>query len=370
MTAKEKAHSDGPYRILTLDGGGIRGAMSIEILAKIEAIAQKKGYASLGDYFHYIAGTSTGGIIAAGLSLGWSVDKVRSFYEEHAESMFDKAFLLKQFRYKYDDDNLRKILKKEIGNLNLGSSELKTLLMLVMRNATTDSPWPISNNPYAKYNDKKRENRNTNIPLWQLVRASTAAPTFFPPECVMVGNKEFIFVDGGVTSYNNPSFQTFLMATGEPYGLNWKTGVDNMLLVSVGTGSSPMANAGLLPGDMNLLYNATTIPSALMFAASNEQDLLCRMFGRCLAGDPIDREVGDMLATTASLSNGPVNPKLFTYMRYNAELTDSGLGALGVKKLDARKIQTMDDAGNLKGLQKIGRAVASKRVKSSHFAGF
>jgi len=42
MTAKEKAHSDGPYRILTLDGGGIRGAMSIEILAKIEAIAQKK----------------------------------------------------------------------------------------------------------------------------------------------------------------------------------------------------------------------------------------------------------------------------------------------------------------------------------------
>ena len=370
MTAKKKAQSKGPYRILTLDGGGIRGAMSIEILAKIEAIAHKKGYESLADYFHYISGTSTGGIIATGLSLGWSVDTLRSFYEKHAESMFDKAFLLRQFRYKYDDDNLRNILKKEIGNINLGSSKLKTLLMLVMRNATTDSPWPISNNPFAKYNLKSRENRNTDIPLWQLVRASTAAPTFFPPECVQVGDKEFIFVDGGVTSYNNPSFQTFLMATSEPYRLNWKAGVDNMLLVSVGTGSSPDANEGLLPGDMNLLYNATTIPSALMFAAANEQDLLCRMFGRCLAGDPIDREVGDMCASTDSLSNGPVENKLFTYMRYNAELTDTGLQSLGVKKLDARKMQTMDDAGNLAGLQKIGRAVASKRVKGSHFSGF
>ena len=44
---------------------------------------------------------------------------------------------------------------------------------------------------------------------------------------------------------------------------------------------------------MNLLFNATTIPSALMFAALNEQDLLCRVFGNCLAGDPLDRELGD-----------------------------------------------------------------------------
>ena len=68
-----------------------------------------------------------------------------------------------------------------------------------MRNATTDSPWPISNNPYAKYNERSRLDCNLALPLWQLVRASTAAPTYFPPEVVVVGNREFIFVDGGVT---------------------------------------------------------------------------------------------------------------------------------------------------------------------------
>jgi len=370
MTAKARADSKRPHRILSLDGGGVRGAMSIEILAKIEEIANKKGYETLADYFDYISGTSTGGIIATGLSLGWSVDKLRSFYELHAEAMFDKAFLLKLFRYKYDDDNLRKILKKEIGNISLGSSKLKTLLMLVMRNATTDSPWPISNNPYAKYNDKKLEHQNTEIPLWQLVRASTAAPTFFPPESVDLGDQTFIFVDGGITSYNNPAFQTFLMATSEPYRLNWQTGEKELLLVSVGTGSSPVANADLVPGDMNLLYNASTIPAALMFAAANQQDTLCRMFGKCLAGDMIDSEIGDMRADIDSLSGGPVKENLFTYMRYNAQLTDTGLAELGVGKLDAKQMQEMDNAKNLSGLQSIGRAVAKKRVKASHFADF
>ena len=70
---------------------------------------------------------------------------------------------------------------------------------------------------------------NLDLPLWQLVRASTAAPTYFPPEVVTVGTQDFLFVDGGVTMYNNPAFQMFLMATLEPYRLQWKTGVDKML---------------------------------------------------------------------------------------------------------------------------------------------
>ena len=64
-----------------------------------------------------------------------------------------------------------------------GSPKVRTLLMMVMRNATTDSPWPLSNNPYAKYNNAPdRPDDNLKFPLWQLVRASTAAPTYFPPE--------------------------------------------------------------------------------------------------------------------------------------------------------------------------------------------
>lgn len=372
MNARAIADSDHPHKILTLDGGGIRGALTIEILAKIENIIQKKGHETLSDYFDYISGTSTGAILATGLSLGWSVDKLRNFYESEGESMFDKTFILNKFHYKFNDDNLRDTLKRNIGGISLGSEKLKTLLMIVLRNATTDSPWPVSNNPYAKFNRVKTDDSNLNFPLWKLVRASTAAPTFFPPERIKVGKQEFIFVDGGVTCYNNPSFQTFLMATSEPYHVNWTTGEDQLLLVSVGTGSNPMANQGLSPGDMNLLYNATTIPAALMFAASNEQDFLCRVFGNCLYGPEIDGEIGDMCETNGSPSKGPIKSKLFTYVRYNAELTKNGFDELNINstKIDHIKMQAMDDARNLKGLQTIGKAVAKKQVRASHFNRF
>ena len=322
MSIREKINpKNGPKKLLALDGGGIRGMITIEVLAKIESLLRSelgrgKDFRLCG-YFDYIAGTSTGAIIATCLSWGMSIDEVRKFYVESGKEMFEKARLLKRFRYTYKDEKISNKLKDVFGpRTTFGSTKLNTLLMLVMRNATTDSPWIISNNPQAKYNNRKRADCNLNIPLWQLIRASTAAPVFFPPEVVDTGKHQFVFVDGGITPYNNPAFQLFLMVTLAPYKLKWATGEDRMCVVSIGTGISPMANADLGPSDMNHLYNATRLPSALMFASLNEQDLLCRTFGKCLAGDVLDREVGDLIK-----QRGPVQPKLFTYVRYNAELT-------------------------------------------------
>jgi hypothetical protein len=165
--------------------------------------------------------------------------------------------------------------------------------------------------------------------------------------------------------YNNPSFQAFLMATVEPFNLNWPTGEDKILLVSVGTGTSPYANADLRPGEMNVLYNATSIPSALMFAALNEQDFLCRVFGKCLVGDPLDREVGDMIGR-----RGPVPHKLFTYVRYNAELTRTGLDELSLNDIEPTNVQQLDSVEFVTDLQRVGNAVAERKVKAEHFAGF
>jgi len=242
-----------------------------------------------------------------------------------------------------------------------------------MRNATTDSPWPVSNNPRAKYNDAKRPDSNLCLPLWQLVRASTAALTYFPPETIQVGARHFVFVDGAVTMYNNPSFQLFLMATVEPYQLCWAAGEREMLLVSIGTGSSPDANANLVPGEMNLVYNATSIPSALMLAASNEQDLLCRVFGRTRYGDLLERELGDLITPSRPLPSGriagPVNPKLFTYMRYNVELTRTGLDLLGLTDITPEDVQQIDSVDHVAQLSAVG-AELGKKVKKDHFDGF
>jgi patatin-like phospholipase/acyl hydrolase len=257
------------------------------------------------------------------------------------------------------------MLRDVIGeDTTLGSDKLHTLLMMVLRNATTDSPWPLTNNPAAKYNDLIRPGCNLKLPVWQLVRASTAAPTYFPPEVIHIDH-EFIFVDGGVTMYNNPAFQLFLMATSEPYRLLWPTGQDKMLLISVGTGASANANSNLSPEEMNLIYNASTIPSALMAAAQHEQDFLCRIFGRCLAGDLLDREIGTVIGQGI-----PNVPKLFTYARYNAELSREGLDALGLEHINPVHVQQMDSVDHIDEMQEVGRAVAEQKVKAEHFVGF
>ena len=373
---------EGPKKLLAIDGGGIRGVLALEILQKIEdMLKSKSGRADfrLADYFDYIAGTSTGGIIAAGLSIGMSVEEILAFYQEAGGQMFVKANLLRRLRYKFEDEPLAAQLKQvfEAGT-TLGSEELRTLLLLVMRNASTDSPWPISNKPYAKYNDRGRPDCNLNLPLWQLIRASTAAPTYFPPEVIVLpsaapaGEQEFVFVDGGVTMYNNPAFQMFLMATLDRYWTakpeaRWRSGADRMLIVSVGTGTSPAARQGLEPDEMNLLFNATTIPSALMFAALNEQDVLCRVFGDCRAGDPIDSELGDLVGSGGPLQHGQ---KLFTYLRYNAELTREGLDALGCRDIEPETVQQMDSIDGMPELRTVGKKVAETKVLERHFDGF
>jgi len=375
MSVQEILSKTGPRKLLALDGGGIRGIITIEVLAKIESLLQEKLGADdkflLADYFDYIAGTSTGAIIASCLSWGMRVSEVREFYINQGENMFDSASLLKQFQYKFEDKNLaqelrEKFQEKDGSVATLGSSLLKTLLLMVMRNATTDSPWPISNNPYARYNDPSRPDCNLQLPLWQLIRASTAAPTYFPPEVIEVEKGEpFVFVDGGITSFNNPAFQLFLMATTKPYKLNWPVGEDKMLLVSVGTGMTPSANKNLKPGEMNLLYNAGAIPSALMFAAQNQQDMLCRIFGKCLEGDIIDQEVGNMIDI-----NAPGGKKLFTYVRYNADLSHEGLSALGLTQINPADVQKMDAVDKIKELQAVDKAIADQKVKKEHFVNF
>ncbi len=374
MSVEEILQKSGPRKLLSLDGGGIRGLITIEILAELEkqikaglidrGKLQPDASFVLADYFDYIAGTSTGAIIATALSWGMSVAEIREFYLNSGKKMFELPFILKRWMYalyfKYEDKALAAILQRTFGsNTTLGDQKLKTLLMLVMRNVTTDSPWTISNNPWAKYNKHSRNDCNLYLPLWKLVRASTAAPTFFPPEKVKIGTREFIFVDGGITPYNNPAFQLFVMATTEPYNLNWKTGEQEMLLVSVGTGSTPNAQPGLKFFNLHLLNQAKSLPLALMNAAQNEQDLLCRVFGKCLMGDEIDREVGDLIGKA-----GPAHPKLFTYIRYDAELSPDGLQRLGLGRFNTRIFQQMDSVKYMPELQEVGRAIA-KKVKFS-----
>lgn len=377
-------------RMLALDGGGIRGVLTLSFLKRIEEVVGKP----LHEYFDYIAGTSTGAIIAAGLACGMSVDDLIGFYRRSGPEMFQRTRFLDRLRSLYQNGNLQRELKRTFGeetDLRLKGVEngrLKTLLLVVTKNVTTDSPWPISANPEAVYNNPFRPDSNLNMRLWQLVRASTAAPIYFPPEVIACDpkneKKTFVFVDGGVTPYNNPAFLLYRFATEPAYNLGWETGERKLLLVSVGTGAAPELGATAEDPESNMLATGLGIPSALMYASLVDQDINCRAIGRCVHGDVIDRELLDMIPREGDASGSfdermarPVKSldedlgRHFLYARYNVDLGAKNLQDLGFGDVDPKAVQRMDNATreNIELLLNIGTASA-RQVKPDHFGPF
>jgi hypothetical protein len=359
-------------RLLALDGGGIRGVLTLAILAEIErqlaAITGTGSTFRLCQFFDYIAGTSTGAIIAAGLARGMSTSDLITFYTSIGPEMFQKERLLYRLRHLYRADPLAAQLKTTFGEkTTLAPEHLQCLLLVVTRNVTTDSAWPISSVPVAKYNALERPDCNLQIPLWRLVRASTAAPIYFPPELLEwePGNpeKSFVFVDGGMTPYNNPGFLLYRMATAAEYRLGWPIGERKLMLVSVGTGTSATLGPDALVPETNIAATLAGVPGALMNGASVDQDVNCRVIGRCVHGAPIDREIGDMIPRDPQNQPIPLTQDLgrhFLYARYSADLSATGLEALGLSGIDAEAVRKLDAVDRIDDLLRVGRAAAGQ----------
>ena len=303
-------------RILSIDGGGIRGVLAIEILRKIEATIRQRHGVALHEYFDLIAGTSAGAIIATALAWGMDMEQIAAMFHERAGDIFAPTVWHHRHKSRFRNDLLSAFLRDLFSEADgtpatLGTTHLKCLLLVVMRNATTGSPWPMCNNPAALYNDRKRPDCNLDLPLWQIVRASTAAPTYFEPEQLALGPQTFHFIDGAVSPYNNPAFIAFLFATLPEYRITFTTGEDRLLLVSVGTGMTRNYPMPMPVEQMHLLEQVKFSFNLLIDSVTAHEDLLCRLWGRCLVGDTIDSEIGDLKQSAL------LTPKLFTYLRYN-----------------------------------------------------
>src|SRR5262249_35015980 len=148
-----------------------------------------------------IGGTSTGAIVAAALARGASVGEVLDFYQHLVPIMFSKRNLLSRGKSLYEAGPLAKALRDFFGDeTTLAPKYLRTVLLVVVKNAPPQSSWPITSNPGAKYNDFPRPDSNLRIRLWQLVRGSTAAPIYFPPETIQWDSSDpsgaFVIADG------------------------------------------------------------------------------------------------------------------------------------------------------------------------------
>ncbi|HZN08928.1 MAG TPA: patatin-like phospholipase family protein [Pyrinomonadaceae bacterium] len=367
-----------PRKLLALDGGGIRGVLTLQVLVRMEQLLREQSGQGdafrLCNFFDYIGGTSTGAIIAAGLARGMSAQELSEFYMKAGPAMFDKSFILFRLRHLYETKPLADELQKTFGkDTTLVPEDLKCLLLVVTRNLSTDSPWPVSSNPYAKYNQTDSADCNLNIPLWQLVRASTAAPVYFSPEVLQWDpddpSKTFVFEDGGLTPYNNPSFLLARMATVKQYNLDWDSGEDKLLVMSVGTGSAPKIDAQVYSSGKTAFTNLANFPSALMYGAQVDQDVNCRTMGRCVHGAPIDSELGDLIPRDDDGNVIPLEQDLgrrFLYARYNAELTAKWLSDHDLGDVDASQVSQLDSVEHVNDLVRVGQKLADE-VKIEHF---
>jgi hypothetical protein len=353
-------------RILSLDGGGVKGVFSLQILAAIEALFRKeqgKPDLVLADTFDFFAGTSTGAIIASCLAWGMPVSQIEDLYLRCSAETFTKQRWYNRWKSKYRSEPLAQLLTQTFAEAAggapalLGSSRLRTLLLIVMRNASTGSPWPVSNNPHGAFNNPALPDCNLKIPLWQLLRGSTAAPVYFAPEAIHMGEQEFLFVDGAMTPFNNPTLIAVFMATLPAYGLAWSGGRDALHVTSIGTCSTRAKLPKTIAGDVHMLDAIKYLAPALIGAISTEQDFICRVLGDCVHGPRLDAEV-QALDSPSLLA---AHEQKFTYVRYDQPF--------GAKPHDAEQLAhaaELDDLSLIPVLQKMGREYAAEHVRLEH----
>src|SRR6204780_2943354 len=212
----------GPKRLLGLDGGGVRGAVTVAFLERIEELLKNHFGRDipLGESFDLVGGTSTGAIIAGALALGFRTAQVKEFYLTLAPYAFKRQrWRIPLLQAKFDARGLRHQIEAVVGDRVLQSTDLITGYCIITKRMDTGSPWIISNNPRAPYWESSTGDiGNKDYPLVNLVRASTAAPHFFDPELLPISQNKAMLPDDVAKPLNVPwparAMQTVLRRLG------------------------------------------------------------------------------------------------------------------------------------------------------------
>ncbi|MEM9633299.1 MAG: patatin-like phospholipase family protein [Pseudomonadota bacterium] len=233
--------------ILSIDGGGVRGLIPLRILETLESRLVQRGINSqMHEIFDLMAGTSTGGLIAAGLSAprpggtageaAATIAELRAFYEIEAREIFKNTISarfaraltnpLGLFDETYDARPLEKLLKERFGWTSMASGLTKLVL----------TAYDIEQRKAVFMTNGLEENggRPHDYYFWQAVRATTAAPSYFEPARIenLTLKQDEAMVDGGVFM-NDPSMAAYL----EARKLGWDQ--DEIVIISLGTGRAP-----------------------------------------------------------------------------------------------------------------------------------
>ena len=221
------------FRILSFDGGGIRGVLTAvlldRLLAEYPALLQDRP-----DTITMFAGTSTGGILALGMAAGLTPAQIRDLYVTNGKLIFDSSWTRDVVEIgglsgaKYDNVNLKQILKETFGALKL--KDLKPRVLIASFSLDNQAPDPASRtwNPKFFHNFPGADSDGESL-LVDVAMSTSAAPTYFPSYGV--------YVDGGVIA-NNPSMAAVVQALDGRNQAGERATLDGIKLLSVGTGAS------------------------------------------------------------------------------------------------------------------------------------
>ena len=355
-------------RLVALDGGGVRGIVSIAFLERIEALLKEASGAGdafrLADHFHLVGGTSTGAILAAALATGRSVAEIKALYLDLAPRVFRRYWSrLPYVRARFATSPISEVLAAELGDMSLDDPKIRTKLAIVMKRVDTGRPWIVSNLPDQPYwNDSPNGGRHGNrrYKLATLVRASTAAPSFFGPERISIAADQppGVFIDGGITPFNSPTLPLLMLATLRAYGLCWPLGPENFSMISIGTGRhrhkvtpSPFVPAAVFAAETlaGLIEDCQATSLMLMQWLSDSE-----------APWFLNREIQDLQGER--LCGRP----LFAFQRYDLLLEETWLKDHLGEKIDARKLKhlrRMDDPATMPDLYALALKAAERQVK-------
>lgn len=202
-------------KLLCIDGGGIRGIFAIAIL---QALEEEVGH-PVGELFDVVAGTSTGAIIAASVSLNKNMKEVYESYKYYGEKIFTRQAKVGLFKSVYSDRSLRHLLKKAFGEVEM--EDIPKPLLIPAVDITHGKPF-IHRSNYGH-----PESEDLSIKLWDAVLSSCSAPVYFPPNKI---GDQYLSIDGGLWA-NNPS----LVGITESIHYFKKT-MDDINILSIGTG--------------------------------------------------------------------------------------------------------------------------------------
>lgn len=349
-----------PFRILSLNGGGVKGIFQACFLKKLSEVTESQIF----KHFDLIAGTSTGSIIALALALDIDIDRIKELYKNKSKEIFKNNFF-SVFKKgpRYDQNVLKQELEKVFENKQL--RDVRTNVLITATCLDQFGHRVFTSFPIQGYDD-------SNLSITDIALASSAAPTFFGP--IKPKSQERSYVDGGLWA-NSPSLISILYSK-----CHLNIPIDNMKLISIGTGDFPKGftnkeyhNLRIYSGKtiktifelMFLSQQSATDDQTKLFLGDNNFSRISPQLDEFISLDDYDKAIKKLPPLAESLANDKI-PEILDMLQSKVKVSSKNDEKMVCEPSDLEFVsKELIEASGLTGFYPARRFYSSRKDASS-----